>query len=520
MKKVFGNYTLVERIGVGGMGEVHRAIKGGPDGFRVEVALKLILPHLARDDAFRTRFSREARLAARLNHPNIVRVHGFDIQDGSPFIEMEYVAGADLAALIRTLCEGERLPLPQAVHIIHGVARGLAYAHSSPRSGGDGGPAAGPVVHRDLNPHNILLSYAGEVKIADFGIARASLADITASATLMGKLAYMAPEQVDGKPLDHRCDLFSLGITAYQLFTGVHPFKRASEAATLIAVQKASFRPIEEFIPELPKDITAAIASLLAADPEDRPASAAQIADIMEKHVEPGTSAAVARRVERASAPVQGNITAAATAQTMQRLRKPWTVPVLGATAAGLTALLILVNLFSSAPVRQPDQSAPPTQVISSPPSTPVPASPGEELVDARVRVVTVPQQADIFMKGTLLGRSPLTVSLPSEEGEAEFRAELPAFSRTRFTLRRDQAGEEVIIELTPIPMVTVHIQAVPWARIMINGKDAGETPRDIELPIGQQLLTLVNPVLGVTKEIDVMVHKGMKPLTIDMEER
>jgi serine/threonine protein kinase len=511
MERVFGNYTLIERIGVGGMGEVYRAVKSGPGGFRVEVALKLILPHLARDEAFQERFSKEANLAASLKHPNIVRIHDYAIQDGSPFIEMEFVAGVDLSALIRSLGEGERLPLSEAAYIIHGAARGLACAHSQP---------AGPVVHRDLNPHNILLSIEGEVKIADFGIARASLADATASATLMGKLSYMAPEQVDGKPLDHRCDLFSLGITAYQILTGVHPFKRASEAATLIAVQKASFRPLIEVVPDLPEKIRAVVGSLLAADPADRPADAGEVVLILEPHLQPGASAALAQRVRSVSRSGQDITTAAATAPTIQRPRRPGTVPALLATAASLIVLLILINPFSKELTHQPDKAQRQVPAITSGPATPEPLPPEEGSARAEVRIVTVPQNADIYQEGQLIGRSPLTAIFSPGSEELELQAELPGFSPTRFTVGRARAGGEQIIELTPIPMVTVRIQAIPWAKIVVNGKLLGETPKDIELPIGQQQFTLINPNLDVTKEIEVMVHKGIKPITINMDAR
>jgi serine/threonine protein kinase len=519
MERVFGNYTLIERIGVGGMGEVHRAVKRGPDGFEVEVALKLILPHLARDDAFQKRFSREAKLAARLTHPNIVRVHGFDIQDGSPFIEMEYVAGADLAALIRSLST-EKLPLPEAVQIIHGVARGLTYAHSRPANEGETGPVVGPIVHRDLNPHNILLSTEGEVKIADFGIARASLADATVSATLMGKLSYMAPEQVDGKPLDHRCDLFSLGITAYQILTGVHPFKRASEAATLIAVQKASFRPLIEVVPDLPEDIRAVVGSLLAADPTDRPTDAGEVVLILEPHLQPGASAALAQRVKSISRYGQDSTTAAATAPTIQRSRRPGTVPALLATAAALIVWFIWANPLAKELTHRPDKAQRQVPAITSGPATSEPLPPGKKSARAEVRIVTVPQNADIYQEGQHIGRSPVTALFPQGGEELELLAELPGFSPTRFTVGRTRAGGEQLIELTPIPMVTVRIQAIPWAKIVVNGKLRGETPKDIELPIGQQQFTLINPNLDVTKKIEVMVHKGIKPITINMDAR
>jgi serine/threonine-protein kinase len=194
MDRSFGNYILHERVGIGGMGEVFRATKHGPDGFEVQVALKVILPHLAREDSFRRRFSREARLAASLKHPNIVQVNGFDIIDEIPFIEMEYVPGVDLRRILRSFDGGEKLSLDESFAVLYAAARGLEHAHRH----GVGKNGEGGIIHCDLNPHNILISTLGEVKVADFGIARAMLGDTAASATIRGKLAYMSPEQMEG----------------------------------------------------------------------------------------------------------------------------------------------------------------------------------------------------------------------------------------------------------------------------------------------------------------------------------
>lgn len=541
MQKQFGNYTLVERLGVGGMGEVHRAIKGGPGGFEVEVALKLILPHLAREDAFRKRFTREAKLAASLNHPNIVRVHGHDLLDGSPFIEMEYVKGVDLAALMRSLDEGRRLSLPEAAYIIHGVARGLEYAHTRPEGqpGDDKDP--GPVIHRDLNPHNILLSTAGEVKIADFGIARASLADATVTATLMGKLSYMAPEQVDGKKLDHRCDLFSLGITAYQLLTGTHPFKRGSEAATLVALQKASFRPLAEAGPGIPAEVITVIESLLSADPEDRPERAGQVADIMENQVLPGTSSALAGKVETASSFKPGSSDPSSTVVSLSSVSRGSgstgptpTEPTIvrsGASrihpfipyilAAGGAALLIVLASFTN---HQPVKS------VKEPGTSPVLPGPRaddhlpsrsalEENSVKQVKIASVPPRAEIYREGVFIGSAPLSVTLSKVEKGMELQARSPGHTPTPFTVYRNNAGDEYTVHLEPTVMGTVKISIRPYGTISLDGKVIGESHRVFELPVGQHLLVLANDKLGLEKVVNINVEEGENLFQFELEE-
>jgi len=215
-------YTLIRQIAVGGMAEVWKATASGSAGFAKTVAIKRILPGLAQDREFVDRFIAEARVAAALVHPNIVQVFDFgELEPGVYFLAMEYVPGVDAYSLARHAYEkgmgpggGEStglrgvLPASIAIHLCMETARGLGYAHSRKPQ----------IVHRDVSPQNILISFDGEVKLADFGIAKVS-GSATAASVIKGKLSYMSPEQTRGDPVDGSSDLFSLGVTLYRLLT-------------------------------------------------------------------------------------------------------------------------------------------------------------------------------------------------------------------------------------------------------------------------------------------------------------
>src|SRR5512142_2147582 len=211
------------------MAEVWRAEVPGAEGFVKQVALKLIRgDHDAHGD-FVAMFIREARLASGLAHGNIVQVFDFDQVDGRYYIAMELVRGRTLRAVVdRCREQGVRFGLARAVHVAAEIARALAYAHRAEHGG---------LVHRDVSPQNVLLSFEGEVKLADFGIARVlGASDVTAPGTVKGKLAYMAPEQARGGAIDGRADVFSVGVILWELCTGRRLFARESDAAMLAAV--------------------------------------------------------------------------------------------------------------------------------------------------------------------------------------------------------------------------------------------------------------------------------------------
>jgi TonB family protein len=272
----FGQYEILERIASGGMAELYKAKRTGVEGFQKIVAIKKILPHLADDEEFITMFADEAKLAAQLNHPNIIHIYDLGkIQAGGYFIAMEYVDGRDLRAIQKSARElGVPLPVPLAVYIASKVASALDYAHR--RRDAEGHDLH--IVHRDVSPQNILISYEGDIKLCDFGIAKAaSKASQTQSGALKGKLQYMSPEQAWAKPIDRRSDLFSLGVVLHELLTGDRLFRADTDIQTLEKVRSAEVAPPSRSNPEVPRNLDSLVLRALAKDPEDRYANASDL---------------------------------------------------------------------------------------------------------------------------------------------------------------------------------------------------------------------------------------------------
>lgn len=262
-----GKYRLLRKIASGGMAEVYLAQAAGPAGFQKTLVLKRILPHLVEDPAFVEMFLNEARLAALLNHPNIVQIFDLGEADGSYFIAMEHIDGPNLRALCRRASEaGKVVPLEQAAKIISLACEGLGYAHDFSE---EGRPLN--LIHRDISPDNVMLSRTGAVKVVDFGIAKAAnQGHLTKTGTLKGKLAYMPPEQLRGKPLDRRADIFALGVVLYELVAGMKPFDATSEIASMQAILHDPPTPLNERRLDCPAELVVIVERALQKDREDR----------------------------------------------------------------------------------------------------------------------------------------------------------------------------------------------------------------------------------------------------------
>ncbi|MBL8950700.1 MAG: serine/threonine protein kinase [Myxococcaceae bacterium] len=269
-----GRYVVKKKLAEGGMAEIYLGTAVGPEGFEKEVVLKVVRSFLARDEAFMKMFVDEARLASRLNHANVVQIFDFAKHDDSHFIAMEYVRGVSLWDLRRRCRElGRGVPVTVAAEIGLQVARGLHYAHSLT----DRGKPLG-LVHRDVTPHNVLLSFDGAVKLTDFGIAKASGNQTsTAAGMLKGKFAYMSPEQARGEKVDARTDVFALGIVLWELVTGGRLFEGESDVAVLRAVQSSYISPPLRLNPEVPTVLDWVIMKALERDETKRFQSALEL---------------------------------------------------------------------------------------------------------------------------------------------------------------------------------------------------------------------------------------------------
>jgi serine/threonine protein kinase len=276
----FGKYVLLRRIAIGGMAEVFRAKAFGAEGFEKLVAIKRMLPHLSADHQFVSMFINEAKLAASLSHANIVQIYDFGCIDNLYYLSMEYVRGKDVADIIRALRErGLAAPIEMACHVIIQSLHGLGYAHT--RTDGQGQPIS--LVHRDMSPHNLIVSHEGEVKILDFGIAKAKSSTVqTTGGVLKGKYSYMSPEQAHGMKVDSRTDLFSLGICFYELLTLTKMFHGQNDLSVLEKVRETNFIRPRDLNEHIPEELERLLLKALEKNPDDRWSSAAEWREALE----------------------------------------------------------------------------------------------------------------------------------------------------------------------------------------------------------------------------------------------
>jgi serine/threonine-protein kinase len=507
-------YEVLGRLATGGMAEVWLARATGASGFEKKVVLKTILPALATNEQFTAMFINEAKVAALLNHPNCVQIFDLGHEGGTYFIAMEFIEGFSFSRILRRVeLKGERVPVPVVARIIMDACSGLEYAHKLTDSAG----APMGLVHRDISPDNLLVSFSGQTKLVDFGIAKAATMEgaptTTRSGTMKGKYGYMAPEYLKGQPADARSDLFAVGVVLYRALTAQKPFTGATEVMVSKAVLDLTPTKPSAIDPRLTPALDAVVMRTLEKEPEARfesakelraalSAAAGKVADAEEvaayldgliPPTDPERSALgdlASNRREDTSDPVlsqvisvevelsrltQSKVTRNVTPSSLEPARRSPPIGVIAGVAGVVVALGLAVALLRK-PAPPPEPVTPPTPVAVKP-AEPVP-------VPAPVK----PQE-------------PAPEPAPPEPTAAAGTPEPSA------TPEPAKAGKHTArFELSTEPKVKVY-----W-----HGKLLGSAPGAFELALGKQTLRLSEPSLGIEKSLTVVVgaHNPAKAIT------
>jgi serine/threonine protein kinase len=416
----FGKYLLVERLGRGGMAEVWKARMLGPAGFQRTLVVKRILPHLVEDPHLVDMFMSEARLSARLNHANIVQVFELGDVAGEYYLTMEYVRGRDLVSVMRKQLQYGPPDPGLGAYVLRDVCRALGYAHAL--SDDDGRPLK--LIHRDVSPSNVMVAFDGAVKLLDFGIAKA-LADAndnkTQTGTLKGKFGYMAPEQVEGKPFDHRADLFAAGIVLHESLTGRRLFKGQGDLQTIAMVRECRADPPSLLNPQVPPELDRIVLKAIARDPDARYQSGEELAsdlDACVRELKWGPErlrSFLFDRFQDESLDGTGSELALSDAHTspdpldrptLRRGTRLFVLAIAASIALGLGAGGMVLRARRARSIARATASAP------SAPRGPVVPS------DVRVRVSSTPPGAEVFLEDEAgaRGRTPLDLRFPRGE--------------------------------------------------------------------------------------------------------
>ena len=459
MHPTFGRYELLKRLAGGGMGEVYLARQRGLDGFSKLIVIKTLLPHLCEDEEFITMFKDEARLTAQLVHPNVCQVFEFDQVESTYYIAMEYLRGEDLRRLWKA-CELKQKPLrvPLICRVIADAAAGLDFAHSLRNQQNE----PYHIVHRDISPQNILVTFEGGVKVIDFGVAKAAgRAQHTRTGALKGKYSYMSPEQVAGKSIDGRTDIFALGIVLHELLTGRRLFKADSDVQTLERVRECKVIPPSQLNPQLPPSLDGIVMHALAKDPDERFQTAQEFRLALEDWLIQGRMSASSAHLAEFLKIIYA-----------ERLEKEARLgPLLG--DPGLTAAPDGLKTPS-----MPSGSASPSIRLNGPPS--MGSSPGTlpatGTVNQRAGEPEAKSQIELSELNTESGRSQFgrkgKLQLPLAIGVAVVAALASAW-----VLLKKPATPAAPVEVAPaMALLTIRTEP-PGAQILLDGQDKGRTP-------------------------------------------
>jgi len=564
-------YVIESRLGVGGMAEVFRGRQRGAAGFSRPVAIKRMNAALSSDTALAKMFVEEAQTAALLQHPNIVSVIDFDTDEsGTLLLAMELVEGADLYRLIEQVrARGARFPFGLSLYIAAEALRGLGFAHEFVHEGLPLG-----IVHRDVSPQNILIGRGGNVKIADFGIAK-----VTASAVgphtggIKGKLNYMAPEQANGLPLDARADLYAVGVILYELLAGARAFAGNTEADLFRKVLNGDVPPLSVRAPDVPADVVAVVGRLMAFDREDRFHSAAVVVEALRACAcFPADGAGeLSRLMAMLLEPVVGGASPGSTSSVASMTSAPMTPsPSASAMAdpngpvARTPAPRSSVSMFEipagAAPMPR-TLVLPAEQVSAAFPSTPQPASPEPMQQHAELSVPFAASQparparlalrwigalaavalvAGVVTAGVLRGwftkgtsdsitearnvwdAAPLAPEPPTQRmaPETPLGAAPSPGAPDSLPMPREPDGPAVLDGAAaphragePAKPGRLVVRVNPWAHVFVDGRAAGSTPVTRELSPGKHRVKLQNEDLGKNETVVVTIAPGRELL-------
>ncbi|WP_414640746.1 serine/threonine protein kinase [Archangium sp.] len=532
------------------MAEVFLAKAAGPMGFEKTLVVKRILPELAAEPDFVQMFLSEAKLAARLTHPNIVQIFDFGEAEGTYFLAMEYIDGPSLRTLIkRAAAQGQPLPATVCARIISLACEGLAFAHDF--TDPDTGEARG-LIHRDVSPDNILLSRQGAVKVVDFGIAKAAgQSHKTESGVVKGKLPYMPPEQLRAKPLDRRADVYALGVVLYELLTGQRPYASESEAGLMQAILFEPHTPAAELRPDLPFPLRRILNKVLAKDRDQRYADCHAFQAELEKFIvsagAPVTMQQVAHLINRANTSPGDELPV-----TKGPLKTPTPVPP-GLTrkrsSAPTTEAATANHRAPQAPKQEEQRAA------GTPVTAPVrPRRPSGPIV-LQTANHRVPQQQAAGFPGGEPGMSrpgmPKSASRPVMPSWALASLALLSIATgscvpntapltdpaTKSPEQAEKEPLEQVVQhspmqvvqqpLTPVPPPapkargkgTLELRVYPYATVFVDGIKKGHTPmKPLELPAGLHFVKFVHPDRTIEREVDVKAGQD-NLLKIDMLE-
>ena len=559
LPRQFGKYTLLRAIASGGMANVYLAIQRAVAGFEKLVVIKRILPQLSKDPAFVEMLLSEARTAATLNHPNIVQTFDVGEVESTYYIAMEHINGEDIRSIVRAMKRASvtDFPIEHTLSIVLGMCAGLAYAHE--KKDLEGKPLH--IVHRDISPQNVLITFTGDVKIVDFGIAKTSEAAVlerTQAGQLKGKVPYMSPEQAAGKEIDHRSDIFAVGIMLFELTTGRRLFKAKSELETLKLICEREYPKPSQIRANYPPALERIVMKALAKDPDQRYLSARDMQGDLEVFIREERIAASAvscaswmkglfeDKIAEQKEALQDVKQLADVIASQRRVdTDTYTSTTTGAsiisgtdisayTAAGkrggrlwpVVAVVSALVVLGGAGLFVTMGDSPQAPGFGPVPTTAVPEAPAKK---GSVRVVTNPEGAYVRVGGDLQGgKTPMTLGKLPLASDIEVKISMEGYETVTKTVHLTEAESEdtlevklakgsVTVELEVKPKHTViHVDEKRWTGKgnTIEELSAGE--HKIVFSASGHVPQVVKfvPESGEVKKLNIRLEKGDPPVT------